>query len=224
VEEVPAVAYSDPLNFNHRARDYAKNRENCVYTDQFDNIANRYGHFQSTAPEIYNQTEGKVDAFTCATGTGGTLGGVAMYLKQKNPKIKIVLADPMGSVLYDAIKTGVVPESRVGSSITEGIGQGRITANLKDAPIDDAVRVTDEEALKMTFDLLTEEGIFVGMSSGLNVAAAVKVAQQLGPGSTVTTILCDSGQRSQSRLFNREFLESKDLFKVLEPKHVRLFC
>lgn len=223
IEEVPAVPYSDPLNFNHRARDYAKNRENCVWTDQFDNVANRYGHFQSTGPEIYNQTDGKIDAFTCATGTGGTLAGVAMYMKQrKGNKVKVVLADPMGSVLYEAIKTGKVPETRKGSSITEGIGQGRITNNLHGAPIDDALQVTDEEAIATTFNLLTDEGIFVGASSGLNVAAAVKVAQQMGPGHTIVTILCDSAQRYQSRLFSRAWLEEKKLLGVLNQKQISL--
>ncbi len=222
VEEVPAVPYSDPLNFNHRARDYAKNRENCVWTDQFDNRANRYGHFQSTGPEIYSQTDGEISAFTCATGTGGTLAGVGMYLKQRSPKIKIILADPPGSVLYEAIKTGVVPTTRSGSSITEGIGQGRITANLEGAPIDDALRITDEEAVLTTFNLIADEGIFCGASSGLNVAAAMRVATQLGRGSTVATILCDSGQRYQSRLLSKAWLESKKLLHVLEPRHLRL--
>ena len=222
IEEVPAVAYSNPLNFNHRARDYAKGKDNCVWTDQFDNVANRYGHFQSTGPEIYSQTDGKIDAFTCATGTGGTLAGVAMYMKQKRPSIKIVLADPPGSVLYDAISTGVVPSTRSGGSITEGIGQGRITANLEGAPIDEAIQITDEEAIRYTFDLLTDEGIFVGASSGLNVAAAVAVAKKMGPGHTVATILCDSGQRYQSRLFSKAWLESKNLLDSLDQeKHLR---
>ena len=222
VEEVPPAPYTDPLNFNHRARDYARGRSNCVWTDQFDNRANRYGHFQSTGPEIYAQTDGRLDAFTCATGTGGTLAGVGMYLKQRSAAIRIVLADPPGSVLYEAITTGCVPATRSGSSITEGIGQGRVTANLEGAPIDEAIRVSDEESLRATFDLLAEEGLFVGCSSGLNVAAAVRVARKLGPGKTVATILCDSGQRYQSRLLSRSWLESKGLLHVLEPKHLRL--
>jgi cysteine synthase A len=222
VEEVPPVPFSDPLNFNHRAREYAKGRANCVWTDQFDNPANRFGHFQSTGPEVYAQTDGRVDAFTCATGTGGTLAGVGLYLKQRSSSIRIVLADPPGSVLYEAISTGVVPTTRTGSSITEGVGQGRITANLQGAPIDEAIRITDEESLRTTFDLLCDEGLFVGCSSGLNVAAAMRVARQLGPGKTVATILCDSGQRYQSRLLSRSWLESKNLLHVLEPRHLRL--
>ena len=177
---------------------------------------------QSTAPEIYSQTDGKLDAFTCATGTGGTLGGVGMYLKQKKRGVEIVLADPEGSVLYDAFTTGSVPTTRSGSSITEGIGQGRITANLEGAPVDRAIRITDEEAVRMTFDLLTDEGIFVGASSGLNVAAAVQVAKKLGPGHTVATILCDSGQRYQSRLFSRSWLESKKLLHCVGEHQLKL--
>ncbi len=222
VEEVPVAPYTDPKNFNHLARDYASARENTVWTNQFDNVANRYGHFQTTGPEIFVQTDGQIDAFTCATGTGGTLAGVGMYLKQRSSKIKIVLADPPGSVLYDYVRTGVVPATRTGSSITEGIGQGRVTTNLAGAPIDEAIRIEDAESLRTTFDLLVDEGIFVGCSSGLNVAAAVRVAKQLGPGSTVATILCDSGQRYQSRLFSRAWLQSKNLLQALDERHMKL--
>jgi cysteine synthase A len=224
VEECAAVPYTDPNNYNHIAKRYAEGKDNVIWTNQFDNVANRFGHFQSTGPEIYAQTEGEVDAFTCATGTGGTLCGVGLYLKQKKKGVKIVLADPPGSVLYDFYSTGVIPTARSGSSITEGIGQGRVTANLEGAPIDEAVRVSDEESIRMVFDLLTEEGVFVGASSGLNVVAAVKVAKKLGPGHTVVTILCDSAARYQSRLFSKSWLESKNLLHVLDERHLRLLA
>lgn len=223
VEEVPAVPYTDPNNFNHLAKRYAEGKTNVIWTDQFDNVANRFGHFQSTGPEIYAQTEGNVDAFTCATGTGGTLAGVGLYLKQKlRDKVKIFLADPPGSVLLDWYQTGHVPTTRSGSSVTEGIGQGRVTANLAGAPIDGALRIPDEESLAMMFELLATEGIFVGASSGLNVSAAVQVAKKLGPGHTVVTILCDSASRYQSRLFSKAWLESKNLFHVVDPKYHKL--
>jgi cysteine synthase A len=222
VEEVPAVPYNDPNNYNHIAKRYAEGKNNVIWTNQFDNVANRFGHFQSTGPEIFAQTEGEVDAFTCATGTGGTLCGVGLYLKQKQKGVKIVLADPPGSVLYDWLTTGVMPTTRSGSSITEGIGQGRVTANLEGAPIDDAVRVSDEESVRMVFDLISEEGVFVGASSGLNVMAAIKVAQKLGPGHTVVTILCDGAGRYQSRLLSKSWLESKKLLHVLDDRHLRL--
>ncbi|RHY33047.1 hypothetical protein DYB32_001932 [Aphanomyces invadans] len=214
VRPVPAVAFSDPLNYNHQARDYATKTPNAVWTNQFDNVSNRLAHIKTTGPEIWEQTEGNIDAFTCATGTGGTLAGTAIYLKQKNPNIKIVLADPPGSVLFNFVKNGVLEREGAGS-VTEGIGQGRVTDNLKDSPIDDAVHIEDRRSIEMVFRLLKDEGIFVGASSGLNVAAACDVAKSLGRGSTVVTILCDSATRYQSRLFSRTWLESKELYDAV---------
>ncbi|ETV83079.1 hypothetical protein H257_04816 [Aphanomyces astaci] len=214
VRPVPAVPFSDPLNYNHQARDYAAQTPNAVWTNQFDNVANRLAHTKTTGPEIWEQTEGNIDAFTCATGTGGTLAGTGIYLKQKNPNVKIVLADPPGSVLFNFVKNGVLERQGTGS-VTEGIGQGRVTDNLKDSPIDDAVHVEDHRSINMVFRLLKDEGIFVGASSGLNVVAACDVAKSIGPGSTVVTILCDSASRYQSRLFSRSWLESKGLFDAV---------
>lgn len=216
---VPAVAYDNPANYNHQARDFAQATPNCVWTDQFDNVANRYGHFSTTGPEIWFQTQHKVDAFTCSTGTGGTLAGVGLFLKQKKPSIKIILADPPGSVLYSYVKEGKL--EREGSSITEGIGQGRITKNLKDAPIDDAIQIPDEETMSMFFRLLDEEGLFVGASAALNVVAAVKVAKKLGPGHTVATVLCDGAQRYYSRLLNKKWLDEKKLLHTLPDKYLQ---
>jgi cysteine synthase A len=177
--------------------------------DQYSNMANPEAHYEVTGPEIWEQTAGKVDAFTCAIGTGGTLAGVAMFLKERNPAVRIVASDPMGAALYHFYKHGVLKAE--GSSITEGIGQGRVTANLEGAPIDDAVQVTDEEALPVIFRLIREEGLVLGGSSGINVAGAVKVARELGPGHTVVTVLCDYGTRYQSKLFNPDFLREKGL-------------
>jgi cysteine synthase A len=212
--EVPAVAYSDPNNYvklsGRLALRLAKEcPAGAIWANQFDNIANRQGHFETTGPEIWAQTEGKVDGFTCSVGTGGTLAGVAMALKAKNPNIKIAIADPMGAALYSYYTGGELKSS--GSSITEGIGQGRITANLKDAPVDLAYQVSDEEALPILFDLAEHEGLLLGGSSGINVAGAIRLAKDLGPGHTVVTILADSGERYQSKLFNPEFLRSKNL-------------
>jgi len=211
---VPAVPYSNPGNYvrfsETLANEIAKTEPNgAIWANQFDNIANRLGHYQTTGPEIWEQTDGKVDAFTCAVGTGGTLAGIALALKERNPKIRIVLADPLGSALYNYYAHGELRAE--GSSITEGIGQGRITKNLEGAPIDDWVQVTDEEALPLIFRLLREEGLCLGGSTGINVAAAIKVAQRLGPGHTVVTILCDFGTRYQSKLFNPAFLREKGL-------------
>jgi len=180
-----------------------------IWANQFDNLANREGHKAYTGPEIWEQTEGKVDAFTCACGTGGTLAGVAFALKEKNPKVRIVLADPEGSALYEWVKG--LEMKVVGSSITEGIGQSQVPENLLGAPIDDAVKVPDLEMLPLINDLLIHEGLSVGTSSGINVAAAVRVAKDMGPGHTVVTILADGGSRYQSKLFNVEFLRSKGL-------------
>ncbi|KAM7438947.1 Cysteine synthase 1 [Porites harrisoni] len=218
VHAVPAVPFDDQMNYNHQARRYAESTENALWTNQFDNISNRRAHFETTGPEIWQQTEGRVDAVTFSTGTGGTIAGVGSYLKSKNPNIKIVLADPEGSVLYNYFKYGELKRSE-GSSITEGIGQGRVTSNLQGAPIDNAVFVSDKEAVEMTFFLLHEEGFFVGASSGLNVAAAVKVAELLGPGHVITTCLCDTGQKYFSRLFSRNWMESKGLIDVIPEKY-----
>lgn len=205
---VPAKPFKDPGNYVHVSRRLAE-ETGAVWANQFDNPANREGHRATTGAEIWNQTGGRVDAFTCACGTGGTLAGVAMALKAHNPAIRITLADPMGSALYNWKTHGTLELS--GSSITEGIGQSRVPGNLDGAPIDDAVQITDELALEQVFDLTIHEGISVGGSAGLNVAAAIAVARRLGPGHTVVTILCDGGARYQSKLFNPEFLREKGL-------------
>ncbi len=211
---VPAVPYKDPNNYvkvSGRIADEmnAKNPGSAIWANQFDNVANRRAHFETTGPEIWAQTDGKVDAFTCAVGTGGTLAGTGMFLKSKNPKVKIVLADPMGAALYHYYKHGELKSE--GSSITEGIGQGRITKNLEGAPVDDALQIPDEEALPYVFDLIQQEGLVLGGSSAINVAAAVRLARQMGRGHTIVTILCDFGTRYQSKLFNPAFLKSKNL-------------
>ncbi len=205
---IPAKPYKDPGNYVHYSRRLAEEL-GAVWANQFDNLANRDGHRLTTGPEIWHQTAGRVDAFTCACGTGGTLAGVSLALKQRNPKVRIVLADPDGSALYGWVKSNDLNVE--GSSITEGIGQSRVPDNLADAPIDDAVRIPDPEALDQVFDLLIHEGLSIGGSAGINVAAAIRVAKHLGPGHTVVTILCDGGSRYQSKLFNPEFLRSKNL-------------
>jgi cysteine synthase A len=181
----------------------------AFWANQWDNTANRDAHIATTGPEIWAQTGGKVDGFTCAIGTGGTLAGVAMFLKQKNPNIKIAVADPEGAAMYSWFKRGELQSE--GSSITEGIGQGRVTKNLEGAPVDDAYRISDAEALPWIFELLKDEGLCLGGSSGINVAGAIRLAQDLGPGHTVVTILADSGTRYQSKLFNPAFLKEKGL-------------
>ncbi len=181
----------------------------AVWANQFDNVANRRAHIETTGPEIWRQTAGKIDGFTCAVGSGGTLAGIAFALKVRNPAIRIVAADPMGAAIYSWIKTGELKSE--GSSITEGIGQGRVTANLEGAPIDDAFQIPDEEALPIIFDLLEHEGLCLGGSSGINVAGAIRLAKQLGPGHTIVTILADFGNRYQTKLFNPEFLREKGL-------------
>lgn len=212
--EVPAVPYKDPNNYvkvsGRLAERLAQTEANgAVWANQFDNVANRQGHIETTGPEVFEQTDGKVDGFICAVGTGGTLAGVGIALKERNPAIRIGLADPMGAALYSYYTTGELKAS--GSSITEGIGQGRITANLVDAPIDLAYQITDEEALPIVFDLLEHEGLCLGGSSGINVAGAMRLARELGPGHTIVTILCDYGTRYQSKLFNPAFLREKGL-------------
>jgi cysteine synthase len=212
--EVPAVAYSNPNNYvklsGRLAANLAKSEPNgAIWANQFDNVANRDGHIETTGPEIWEQTGGKVDGFTCAVGTGGTLAGIAMALKARNKNVKIALADPMGAALYSFYTTGVLKSE--GSSITEGIGQGRITKNLEDAPIDVAYQIPDHEAVPIIFELLEHEGLCLGGSSGINVAGAIRLAKELGPGHTVVTVLADYGTRYQSKLFNPEFLRSKAL-------------
>jgi cysteine synthase A len=212
--EVPAVPYSNPNNYvklsGRLAADLARSEPNgAVWANQFDNVANRQGHVETTGPEIWEQTGHKVDGFVCAVGTGGTLAGVAIALKARNKNIRIALADPKGAALYSYYTTGVLKSE--GSSITEGIGQGRITKNLEDAPIDTAYQVPDEEALPIIFDLLAHEGLCLGGSSGINVAGAIRLAKELGPGHTIVTILADYGTRYQSKLFNPEFLRQKGL-------------
>jgi len=214
LREVPAVPYRDENNYvkfsGRLAEELAKTEANgAIWANQFDNVANRKGHYENTGPEIFEQTNGKVDAFICAVGTGGTLAGTGMALKERNPKIIISLADPLGAALHSFYTTGEL--SSCGDSITEGIGQGRITANLEDAPVDQSFQIPDEEALPICFDLLKEEGLCLGGSSGINIAGAIRLAQELGPGKTIVTILCDSGVRYQSKLFNPVFLREKGL-------------
>ena len=211
---VPALPYSNPSNYIRQSETLAdelnKSEKNGVlWANQFDNISNMNGHFNTTGPEIWEQLDGKVDGFTCAVGTGGTLAGVSKYLKEKKEDIKIILSDPYGSALYNYYKKDELKAE--GDSITEGIGQGRITENLKQLVVDDAIRINDKEALEMIFKLLKEEGLFLGGSSGINVCGAIKMAEKLGPGHNVVTILCDSGQRYQSKIWNKSFLKSKDL-------------
>ena len=214
LREVPAVPYRDENNYvkfsGRLAEELAKTEANgAIWANQFDNVANRKGHYENTGPEIFEQTNGKVDAFICAVGTGGTLAGTGLALKERNPKIIISLADPLGAALHSFYTTGEL--SSWGGSITEGIGQGRITANLEDAPVDQSFQIPDEEALPICFDLLKEEGLCLGGSSGINVAGAIRLAQELGPGKTIVTILSDSGVRYQSKLFNPVFLREKGL-------------
>jgi len=214
LREVPAVPYRDPNNYvkisGRLAEEFAKTEENgAIWANQFDNVANRQAHYENTGPEIFEQTDGKVDAFICAVGTGGTLAGTGMSLKECNSDIIIALADPLGASLHSFYTTGEF--SSWGESITEGIGQGRITANLEDAPVDLSFQISDEEALPICFDLLKEEGLCLGGSSGINVAGAIRLAKEIGPGKTIVTILCDSGVRYQTKLFNPEYLRKKNL-------------
>ena len=211
---VPAVPYKNENNYVKFSERLASqlNQENplgAVWANQFDNTANKASHYETTGPEIWDQTEGSVDAFVSAVGTGGTISGVGGYLKERNPKVLICLADPPGAALYNYYTFGELKS--VGSSITEGIGQGRITANLRDANIDLAYLIPDQETIDVVFRLVKEEGLFLGGSSGINVAGAIRLARELGPGHTIVTILCDSGSRYLSRLFNSKFLTSKNL-------------
>ncbi len=208
LREVPAVPYKNPENYVHVSERLAK-QMGAFWANQWDNTANREAHLLGTGPEIWAQTGGKVHGFTCAIGTGGTLAGISIYLKQKNRNIRIAVSDPMGAAMYSWFKHGELKSE--GSSITEGIGQGRVTRNIDGAPVDDAYQVTDAEALPWVFRLLKEEGLCLGGSSAINVAGAVRLAKDLGPGHTVVTILADSGTRYQSKLFNPAFLKEKGL-------------
>lgn len=209
VRPVPAVPYRNPNNYVKLSGRLAEEMENAIWANQFDNIANRRAHYETTAPEIWAQTEEKIDAWVSATGTGGTYAGAAMFFKEKNPQVKCVVADPMGSGLYSYVKTGEINSS--GNSITEGIGNSRITANMEGAPIDDAIQIDDTEALRVVYQLLRKDGLFMGGSVGINVGAAVALAKELGPGHTIVTVLCDSGSRYQSRLYNSDWLAAKGL-------------
>jgi len=210
VHKVPVVPYSNPNQYQKVAQRLAASLPNAIWSNQFDNTANRETHLRTTGPEIWAQTNGRIDAFVAATGTGGTLAGVAEFLKSRRREVRCVLADPPGSSLYAWIRTGTLKATGSGS-ITEGIGIGRITANLEGAPIDDAVLVEDADTVRCVYRLLYEEGLFLGSTSGINVAAALHVARELGAGHTIVTVLCDGGAKYQSRLFNREWLEQKGL-------------
>lgn len=209
VRAVPAKPYADPDNYQKIAGRLADQTDNAIWANQFDNLANRQAHYETTGPEIWHATAGHIDAFTCSTGTGGSLAGIARFLKEHKPAVRIVLADPHGSGLYHFVKHREVKVE--GSSITEGIGSSRVTANLQDTPIDDAVRVDDQTCVDMVYRLLREEGLFVGGSSGINVGAAVALAREMGPGHTIVTLLCDRGDLYMGRLFNEAWLESKGL-------------
>ncbi len=211
---VPALPYSNSGNYIRQSELLSKElnkkfNKQVLWANQFDNIANQNAHYETTGPEIWEQTEGNVDAFTCAVGTGGTLSGIGKFLKEKNKNIKIILSDPYGSALFNYYKNNELKSE--GNSITEGIGQGRITKNLENLILDDAIKVDDKDALKIIFKMLIKEGLFLGGSSGINIFGAMKVAKKLGPNHNIVTILCDSGQRYQSKIWNPEFLKSKKL-------------
>ncbi|KAI1982425.1 Cysteine synthase 1 [Ophidiomyces ophidiicola] len=225
VYPVPAVAFENPENYNHQAKRHADSIDNAVWTNQFDNTANRRAHIETTGPEIWAQTEGKVDAFTCATGTGGTLAGVTRYLKEASDgRVKCFLADPPGSVLFKYISSGGKLIESGGSSITEGIGQGRVTDNLKPDIdlLDGALQIADEKSIEMVYRCLDEEGLYIGASSALNVVAAKEVAEKLGKGHTVVTMLCDGAYRYADRLFSDSWLKSKNLRDSI-PKHLEKY-
>jgi cysteine synthase len=214
LREVPAAPYANPNNYvkvsGRLAEAIAKEEPaGAIWANQFDNVANRRGHFETTGPEIWEQTNGKLDAFVSVVGTGGTLAGVGMFLKERNPKIVVALADPPGASLYNYYKNGELKSE--GSSITEGIGQSRITKNLEGAPVDEAFLIPDTESIPLVFEILERDGLLMGTSTGVNVAGAIRLARKLGPGHTIVTLLCDGGQRYASRLFNPQFLRSKNL-------------
>jgi cysteine synthase A len=225
VYPVPAVAFDNPENYNHQAKRHAEKLDNAVWTNQFDNVANRQAHIETTGPEIWFQTGGKIDAFTCSTGTGGTLAGVTRYLKtQSDGRVKSFLADPPGSVLHSYIQSGGKLIDRSGSSITEGIGQGRVTDNLKPDIdlLDDSLHISDEKTIEMVYRCLDEEGLYLGASSSLNVVAAKEVAERLGRGHTVVTVLCDGAYRYADRLFSRTWLAEKNLLDSI-PKQLEKY-
>ena len=225
VYPVPAVPYDDPQNYNHQAKRHAEKTENSVWTNQFDNVANRRAHIETTGPEIWHQTDGKIDAFTCATGTAGTLAGVTRYLKDvSNGRVKTFLADPPGSVLHSYMESGGKLTERKGSSITEGIGQGRVTENLRPDIdlVDGSLHVSDDKSINMVYRCLDEEGLYLGASSCLNVVAAKEVAEKLGKGHTVVTVLCDGAYRYADRLFSRKWLEQKNLLGAI-PQYLERY-
>lgn len=217
VRTVPAVPYRDPNNYVKISGRLADEMENAIWANQFENLANRQAHYETTGPEIWQQTDGKINAWVAATGTGGTYAGTAMFLKEKNPDVKCVVADPMGSGLYSYVKTGEIKSE--GNSITEGIGNGRVTGNMAGAPTDDAIRIDDPEALRVVYQLLYKDGLYMGGSVGINVGAAFALAKHMGPGHTIVTVLCDSGARYQSKIFNKEWLQAKELWsdQLLPP-------
>jgi cysteine synthase A len=210
VHKVPTVPYSNPNQYQKVAQRLAASLPGAIWANQFDNTVNREAHLETTGPEIWSQTHGRIDAFTAACGTGGTFAGVSEYLKSRRKAIRCVLVDPPGSSLYEYVRSGALKATGTGS-ITEGIGIGRITANMKDASIDDAIHVEDADTVRFVYRLLHEEGLFLGSTSGINVAAAVRLALELGRGHTIVTVLCDGGAKYQSRLFNRDWLEQKGL-------------
>jgi cysteine synthase A len=209
VRTVSAVPYKNPNNYVKVSGRLAQEMDNAIWANQFDNLANRQAHYETTGTEIWQQTEGKIHGWVASTGTGGTYAGVAMFLKEKNPDVRCIVADPMGSGLYSYVKTGEIkPE---GSSITEGIGNSRITANMEGVPVDDAIQIDDQECIRVIYQLLRKDGLFMGGSVGINVGAAVALAKQMGPGHTIVTVLCDGGARYQSRLYNPQWLAEKGL-------------
>jgi cysteine synthase A len=225
VYPVPAVAFDNPENYNHQAKRHADRLDNAVWTNQFDNIANRKAHIETTGPEIWAQTKGKVNAFTCATGTGGTLAGTTRYLKTvSNGSVKCFLADPPGSVLHSYIESGGQLKDRSGSSITEGIGQGRVTDNLQPDLdlLDGSLHISDEKTIEMVYRCLDEEGLYLGASSCLNVVAAKEIAEKLGSGNTVVTMLCDGAYRYADRLFSKNWLKEKKLLGAI-PEYLQKY-
>jgi len=212
---VPAVPYADDNNYQKQAGRHAAELDNAIWANQFDNTANRDMHYRTTGAEIWQQTGGAIDAFTCATGTGGTLGGIAFALKERSDQVQIVLADPAGSALYHYVKHGE-PKVIGDGSVSEGIGTSRVTANMQGVPVDDALMIEDSDAIPMVYHLLQKEGLFVGASTGINVCAAVELARQLGPGHTIVTILCDLGRTYMSRLFNAQWLQEKGLYEAVK--------
>lgn len=218
VRPVPVAPWSDPANYCNQAEALAKSMDNAYWTHQFDNLANKRSHYETTGPEIWKDTNGTVDAVVLGTGTGGTLAGVSTYLKEQNQDIKAFLVDPPGSMLYNYFKHGKL-EASEGRGIAEGVGQTRITKNLEGAPIDDALYVADQDIVNTVLQLLNEEGLFVGGSSGMNVFAAYTVAQMMGPGHTIVTALCDGGQRYFNKIFSKAVLEERGLYDGVPDKY-----